>query len=135
GIVRDQAVTAMDWYPTILELCGVQKPEGVKLDGHSVLPLIEDEDAPSQYSVMHWQWQQSWMVRDGNWKLIVNDKYGLGREKLDNVYLANLADEQPERKNHAKEHPEIVKRLMQLHRRWERQVTPKNLPEFQESPP
>jgi len=75
------------------------------------------------------------MVREGNWKLIVNDKYGLGREKLDDVYLANLADEQPERKNHAKEHPEIVKRLMQLHQEWERQVTPKNLPEFQESPP
>ena len=135
GIVRDQAVTAMDWYPTILELCGVKIPAGAELDGHSVLGLIEDQAAPSQYSVMHWQWQQSWMVREGNWKLIVNDKYGLGREKLDDVYLANLADEQPERKNHAKEHPEIVKRLMQLHQEWERQVTPKNPPEFQESPP
>jgi len=135
GIVRDQAVTAMDWYPTILELCGVPKPEGVKLDGHSVLPLIEDEDAPSQYSVMHCQWQDGWMVRQGDWKLIYNGTLGIHQPKLDKVYLANLVDEEPERKNHAKEHPTIVKWLMRLHQEWEREVTPKNLPEFQESPP
>jgi len=125
AVVRGQAITAMDWYPTILELCNVEVPSGVELDGHSVLPLIEDEASPSLYPVMHWQWQQSWMVRDGNWKLLVNDKYGLGGGKMDKVHLANLADDQPERKNHAKEQPGIVKRLKQLHEQWEREVTPK----------
>ena len=135
GIVRDQAVTAMDWYPTILKLCALRAPAGVELDGHSVLSLIEDKKAPSQYSVMHWQWQESWMVREGNWKLIVNDKYRPAAEKLDTVYLANLADEQPERKNYARERGDIVERLSRLHEQWQRAVTPKDLAEFQESLP
>ena len=135
GHVRGQAITAMDWYPTILELCGVEIPAGVKLDGHSVLPLVEDEDAPGRYSAMHWQWQNGWMVRQGNWKLIQNGILGLGRKKLDKVYLANLDGEEPERKNHARERPEIVRRLRQLHEEWQREVAPKDLVGSQESPP
>jgi arylsulfatase A-like enzyme len=111
GAVRHQAVTLMDWYPTILDLCGIEPPEGVKFDGHSVMPVVKDAAAPSGYDVMHWQWQKTWMVRDGNWKLIVNGSKGLCRPRLDRVHLGNLADEHPETVNHAKEHPEIVKRL------------------------
>jgi arylsulfatase A-like enzyme len=135
GIVRDQAVTTMDWYPTILELCGVRAPTDVQFDGHSVLPLVRDKTAPSRYSVMHWQWQQSWMVREGDWKLLANDKHWSGRERLAAVHLANLADEQPERRNHALQHPDVVKRLTRLHEQWAQAVTPKELPQFQESPP
>ena len=125
GIVRDQAVTAMDWYQTILELCGVEIPAGVELDGHSVLPLVRDQAAPSRYSVMHWQWQKSWMVREGNWKLIFNGRHRIDRKRADTVYLANLADEQPERRNHAEQHADIVERLTRLHDQWTQAVTPK----------
>ena len=130
GIVRDQAVTVMDWYPTVLELCGVKVPAGVELDGHSVLPMVEDQTASSLYSVMHWQWEQSWMVREANWKLLVDDRYALRYKVLDAVHLANLADEQPERRNHAHERPDIVERLDRIHKEWERDVTPKNVPEL-----
>ena len=41
-------ITAMDWYPTILELCGVDPPEGVELDGHSVLAAGREPSAPSR---------------------------------------------------------------------------------------
>ena len=125
GIVRNQAVTAMDWYPTVLELCGVEIPAGVELDGHSVLPLIRDEAAQSRYDVMHWQWQKSWMVREGNWKLIVNSRHRIEGKRADAVHLANLADEQPERKNHAEQHLDVVERLTRLHNQWTRAVAPK----------
>ena len=134
-MVRDQPITAMDWYPTILELCGVKVPEDVELDGHSVLPLIEDESAAGRYSVMHWQWQNGWMVREDNWKLIHNGILGLGREKLDKVHLGNLDDQEPERTNHAQERPEIVERLAQLHEEWLREVTPEEGADSQESLP
>ena len=120
----------MDWYPTVLELCGVKVPAGVELDGHSVLPMVEDQTASSLYSVMHWQWEQSWMVREANWKLLVDDRYALRYKVLDAVHLANLADEQPERRNHAHERPDIVERLDRIHKEWERDVTPKNVPEL-----
>jgi len=124
GLVRDQAVTAMDWYPTILELCGVDPPKDFPLDGHSVLPLVDD-DAPSRYEVMHWQWQNGWMVREGEWKLIANGSYGLGRQKLDPIHLANLTDDPPEARNHAPQQPEIVKRLRTLHEQWAAEVMPR----------
>jgi arylsulfatase A-like enzyme len=135
GEVRDQAVTAMDWFPTVLELCGIEAPEGVPLDGHSVLPLVEDASISSAYKAMYWQWQEGWMVREGNWKLIVNNAKGLGQPALDKTYLANLEDGQPEAKNHVQEHPEIVERLTQLHREWIEAVTPRAVPKSTESPP
>lgn len=113
----------MDWYPTILDLCGVDVPKGVKLDGHSVLPLIRDAKAPTPYKVMHWQWAVKWAVREGDWKLI-----GINRKRKDKpevlMTLGNLADAKPEVKNYAREKPDIVRRLRALHEAWAKEVTP-----------
>ncbi|MEK6233383.1 MAG: sulfatase-like hydrolase/transferase, partial [Planctomycetales bacterium] len=108
GIVRDQAITAADWYPTILDLCSV-KPPAVKLDGASLLPIIKSEKTPSHHRVLHWQWQTRWACREGDRKLIQKGK---------RPQLVNVADEQPEAKDYASEKPEIVKRLTHLHEQW-----------------
>lgn len=65
---------------------------------------------------MFWPWQQGWMVREGDWKLIVGNTAGLGGAGVNAPYLANLADERPEATNHAAQHPDIVGRLTQPHR-------------------
>jgi len=100
-------------------------PKGVVLDGHSVLPLVKDASAASAYPVIYWQWEDGWMVRQGDWKLIVNGLEGLDRPALDPVYLANLSDPRPEATNHAKDRPDIVERLTQLHEAWSKEVAPK----------
>ena len=123
GQVRDQAVTIMDWYPTVLDLCGVDRPRGVKFDGRSVLPFVKDSSAKSEHEQLYWQWQKGWVVRDGDWKLITNGGYGLGQPKLPaNPYLANPSDTEPESKNYASEKPEIVKRLQGLYDEWAKDV-------------
>ena len=114
--VRDQAITACDWYPTVLDLCKVELPK-VTLDGASLLPIILD-DAPTHHKVLYWQWQSRWVVREGDWKLLGN------RDKPSQ--LLNLADEQPERKNYIKEKAELVERLLALHVKWREEVTPKD---------
>ena len=114
--VRDQAITACDWYPTVLDLCKVELPK-VTLDGASLLPIILD-DAPTHHKVLYWQWQSRWVVREGDWKLLGN------RDKPSQ--LINLADEQPERKNYIKEKAELVERLLALHVKWREEVTPKD---------
>ena len=113
GEVRDQAVTAMDWLPTIAELCGVDLPTA-KLDGHSLMPILKSASAPSPYKVMHWQWQWFWAVREGDWKLIGRDDKA--------QFLGNLSDPEPERKNYVKDKPDIVKRLQALHEEWLKEV-------------
>jgi len=115
GAVRDQAITAADWFPTISELCGLPLPK-VKLDGQSLMKIIKSADEPTHHKVMHWQWQNRWAVREGDWKLIGSG----GRPRS----LVNLAGDKPERENFLKSRPEIAKRLGDLHLKWIREVTP-----------
>lgn len=117
GIVRDQAITAMDWMPTILDLCNVARPD-VKLDGKSLLLVIKSESAKSPYGALYWQWGNRWAVRQGDWKLIGKDKKGQS--------LGNLSDPQPEKKNYIREKPDIAKRLQALHAEWLKEVEPKH---------
>jgi arylsulfatase A-like enzyme len=114
GEVRGQIVTAMDWFPTVLDLCGIERSaDAPKFDGHSLLPIIESADAESEYGgVLHFAWGNGWAVRDGDWKLIGGK-------------LHNLADAKPEAKNYAAEHPEIVARLTAMYAAWAKDVTPK----------
>lgn len=116
GIVRDQAITAMDWMPTILDLCQVPRPP-VKLDGYSLLPIIRSSEAKSPYDVFHWQWAKRWAVRQGQWKLL-----GQGDQAQS---LGNLNDPEPEKKNYLTEEPELVARLLALHETWAKDVHPK----------
>ena len=130
--VRDQAVTLADFYPTILELCGVRLPDR-KLDGKSLLPIIKSAQAPTHHEVMHWQWEGgevSWAVREGDWKLIYNgvdttdrwQGHPEPRRKIPKIFLGNLADDQPEYKNYAEQRPKIVQRLMKLHEEWAKDI-------------
>lgn len=117
GVVRDQAITAMDWMPTILDLCQIALPD-VKLDGKSLLPVIESESAKSPYTALHWQWGKRWAVRQGHWKLVGHLDKG--------QFLGNLNDPQPEMKNYLEEEPSVAKRLEALHDEWLKDVQPKH---------
>ena len=81
----------MDWYPTLLEICDLPKPK-VKFDGHSIVPILKSAEAKSKHDVLHFQWQQKWYVREGDWKLIQhNNRVGAdGR-----FSLVNPTDDKP----------------------------------------
>ena len=115
GVVRDQVITGADWFPTILELCGVATPN-VELDGQSLTPIIKSAKAKSHHKVMHWGWSNKWAVRDGDWKLLG------AKGKV--THLVNLADAEPERKNYLKEKPELAERLRRLHDEWLEETRP-----------
>ncbi len=123
GQVRDQIVTAMDWFPTVSELCGIEeKPDAPALDGHSLLPIIRSADTESSYGgVLHFAWRGGWAVRDGDWKLIGESA---GNSIKPVLSLRSLAGEHPEAVDYAKEQPELVARLQELHEAWLREVTP-----------
>ena len=118
GEVRNQAITAMDWFPTVTELCGVKpKASHPKLDGSSLGPIIASANAPSSNEIMHWQWHTGWAIRKGNWKLI-----GRGSKAS---FLGNLNDTQPERKNYRSEKNALVREMTELHHAWVEKVKPK----------
>ena len=118
GEVRDQAVTIMAWFPSLIEWCGV-KNLNVKLDGRSLQPIIDSPEIETAHPVIHFQWQNEWAVREGDWKLI-----GRKTPNKTKLSLHNLADDKPEVKNYIGEKPDLVQRLSVLHQEWEREVSP-----------
>ena len=118
GMVRDQAITACDIMPTIMDLCHISRPKGMVLDGKSLVSIIQ-ENVETHHKVMHWGWQNKWMVRRGDWKLIMQDRKG---KKLE---LYNLADELPEQTNYINSKPELAQELKTLHEKWIKEVSMK----------
>ncbi len=127
GEVRDQPISVMDWYPTILDLCSVKKPGGLDLDGKSLVKVLNSPDAPSPHEVLYFQWHKEWAVRQGQWKLIFGrpkEAFVGGKDRKRKITLRNLNDKHPEVKDYAAEHPEIVNRLRKLHETWVKEVMP-----------
>jgi arylsulfatase A-like enzyme len=121
GAVRDQMVHSCDWMPTIAELCGVKLLDD-DIDGKSITSVIQSASAPSPHEVLHWHVSgNQWAVRQGEWKLIGNALDSSGGPLTDDdkkLFLSNLAIDISEKRNFAKEHPEVVERLRQLHQEW-----------------
>src|SRR5262249_37214011 len=67
--VHSQVTHGCDWLPTIAELCGVALPRNT-IDGKSLVAVIRSAEAPSPHEVLHWQFESSWAVRAGDWKLL-----------------------------------------------------------------
>lgn len=112
-------VTMMDWYPSLLEWCGVDAPKA-PLDGHRLQPVIDSAEVPSAHQVLHFQWRSSWAVRRGDWKLIAEKVKKPGGEVR--YSLHNLAEDQPEVKDHAGEKPAMVQELIKLHEAWAQEI-------------
>ena len=69
-------VSGIDWYPTLLDLCGIEPPKEQVVDGVSLVPLLksgEIEDRPLYWHYPHYGNQggePSSIIMEGDWKLI-----------------------------------------------------------------
>ena len=113
--VRNQMATGCDWYPTILELCKLPAAAH-KIDGKSLIPIIESADVPSAHKSFNWKSGKSWAAREENWKLIVT-----GQE----TELYDIPNDPGEAKNLAGEYPEIVNHLKNLSQEYWESITVK----------
>jgi iduronate 2-sulfatase len=98
-------VETVDLFPTLVELCGLPAPEG--LDGRSLGPQLRDPTAPgTKPAAAFWTGGQR-TVRTDRWRLIV-DRAG------ERVELFDFQTDPDESRNHAAEHPEMVRELRAL---------------------
>lgn len=90
GTIVRQTVSNLDWYPTILEMAGIDPPQGVLLRGRSIVPLLKgeqvewDNDFYAEYSTHHQSRTHMRMYRTPEWKLI-RDFLNPGRDELYNL--------------------------------------------------
>ncbi|MFP4499661.1 MAG: sulfatase-like hydrolase/transferase [Candidatus Hydrogenedentota bacterium] len=123
GETRDQLGHSMDWLPTLAALAGVD-PGDHKIDGLDISGVIR-EGAGSPHEVVQWDSGGSWAVREGPWKLVANGHGTTHRgKKLEKVpfFLSNLDEDVTETVNLADDHPEMVRRMRDLHREWKRSL-------------
>lgn len=111
--VNSETILTMDLYPTMLDLAGVNIPEG--LDGISVKKnLLEGVSLPKRNT--YWSYVGRKAMRDGDWKLLLSRKNA-------EPELYNLEDDLGEKNNLASKHPGKVKEMLDKVNNWYQEVT------------
>lgn len=68
GKISSDLVDFSDVYPTLAEVAGAKLPEGVKLDGRSIVPQLHGQPGNQRDSI-YVQLGKHWFVREKDWKL------------------------------------------------------------------
>ncbi|MEO1998520.1 MAG: sulfatase-like hydrolase/transferase [Planctomycetaceae bacterium] len=90
GTVITNTISNLDWFPTILEMAGIDLPRGQLIRGRSIVPLLKgqsdtwDNDFYAEYSTHHQSRTQMRMYRTPDWKL-VRDLKNPTRDELFNL--------------------------------------------------
>lgn len=117
GSTCDTPVTGTDFYPTLLEICGLPARPGQHVDGVSLVPLLKGnsiQDRPLYWHYPHYGNQggePSSIISQGNWKLI--HYYEDERREL-----YNIAEDVGEQSDVGAAHPERVAALSQKLAGW-----------------
>ena len=144
--MTDDLASSCDFYPTLLEMLGLHKPEGQTFDGVSLVPTLRGEHTkreavycyfPHSPPVPDWIPPSASVIR-GNWKLI-RIFYGNRRNEGSTAkpphryMLFNLAEDVGEQRNLAVSHPDIVEQLdalIEAHLQQTKAIQPQSNPDF-----
>ena len=121
---RDQMSVNVDWMPTLIDLCGFDTDTS-DMDGKSLLPIIENENAPSNHERGYcWEFGRrgdpTWVARKGKWKLYANP-YDTSRREYtypEKFVLFDLENDPGESVNLYDQKPNIVYELKSLYKAW-----------------
>jgi len=125
--VRNQFATNIDWYATLAEYCGIPLPD-LKIDGRSIVKLINSPNAKTPHPDFYWQCLGSkvnpqWAVREGDWKLLHNPLQSKPNDvDTGKFMLINMKTDSTETTNVAAEHPDIVQSLAKKYHDWIQEV-------------
>lgn len=108
GKICTTPVLTMDMLPTFVAMAGGQVAAERKLDGIDVIEVLKGKEI--KRPALFWSFGGRKAVRDGQWKLVVQNK-----QKM----LFNLASDPSEKADLAKQHPEKVTELTKTIQAWE----------------
>jgi N-acetylgalactosamine-6-sulfatase len=120
---RTSVLTAVDLFPTFLELAGQPVPANIKPDGQSVVAALRGLGF-KRTKPIHWEWRGGhgppylWPhlgIRDGKWKMMVN-------QEISRTELYDIETDWAETTNVARENPDVVKMLMKKTLAWKRSL-------------
>jgi arylsulfatase A-like enzyme len=131
GRVVEKIAGSIDLTPTILEACGVSKPESVGFDGRSVLPLLKGDAVAWPDRTLYFQWHRgdvpqlhrAFAARSDRYKLVQPKGFEpLPLPALPHYELFDMVIDAKEQDDIARSHPEIVESMLQGYEAWFRDV-------------
>jgi len=125
---RTSVLTAVDLFPTFLELAGQPVPANIKLDGESIVAALKGLGFKRAQPI-HWEWRGGhgppylWPhlgIRNGKWKMMFN-------QELNRTELYDIEIDWAETTNVAGANPDVVKGLTKKALAWKESL-PKEPP-------
>lgn len=123
----DRIAAHIDVTPTLLEACGASVPEGVKLDGRSILPLLEGRGVDWPDRTLYFQWHggdapvryRAFSARSQDYKLVHAGSVEPGVDPKDVPFeLFDMRSDPLETKDVASERPEVLRRMREGYEVW-----------------
>ncbi|MGJ8724690.1 MAG: sulfatase [Roseibacillus sp.] len=123
GGVCASPVVSMDFFPTMLELAGIETDSVRELDGESLIPLLKNPTTVKERSLFwhypHYHgsgWSPGGAIRQGEWKLIEFWEH-------DDAQLYHLGEDLGEQNDLSKENPEKAEELAQELASWRKAMS------------
>jgi arylsulfatase/arylsulfatase A len=127
GTSSDRVAAHIDVLPTILEACDVPKPNGLKLDGRSILPLLQGIRIAWPDRTIYIQSHRGdvpvlyhhFVARNQRWKLLHGS--GFGRENFEGkpkFELYDMAADPLEQNDLAAKRPDVVEAMRKQYEEW-----------------
>ncbi|MCB1063000.1 MAG: sulfatase-like hydrolase/transferase [Verrucomicrobiae bacterium] len=129
GVVTSEPAGLVDIHPTLCGLLGLEKPEGVHLDGSDLSTLLKGKpEAFTRHQPLFWHLQKSRPIaamRDGDWSLVAEPDYELSTSNMfeeawipaikaggyTNFQLFNLKTDPNQTNDLAADQPERVEKM------------------------
>jgi len=112
----NQVTTTFDWTATILSLAGGKADPAFPSDGIDIMPVLSGKSKEVERT-LYWrifQRKNNQAVRDGKWKWLKDEK--------NNEYLFDLSVDPTENNNVKDKFPEIILRLKNKYKEWEKKM-------------
>jgi len=110
-------VSSMDIFATCLEATNAEMMPGREIDGIDLMPFIKDSTLRPPHEYLLWQRGISKVVRNNEWKLVMNDYSG------DRI-LYNLKDNKYEDRNLILAFPDVADKLEKIYGVWKQTHAP-----------
>ncbi|MCX8035970.1 MAG: arylsulfatase [Candidatus Sumerlaeia bacterium] len=124
GVDIDQLTAHIDIFPTFAELAGGKIPDGLQLDGRSLVPLLKDSAAPwpERYVFVHvGRWAKGQAAQSKYARCAVRT---LRFRLVNNAELYDIKSDPGETTNVIEKYPEVVAGMRAAYDRWWEEILP-----------